>query len=53
MSANHETGVSLKEITMTQLETRYIIKNRKAEARKECEVRLVYRGTAYKKTVTV
>jgi len=36
---------------MSDLEKRYIIKEQKNFIRKEKEVALCYRGTAYKKTV--
>tara|TARA_B100000035_G_scaffold204119_1_gene174582 strand:+ start:212 stop:328 length:117 start_codon:yes stop_codon:yes gene_type:complete len=36
---------------MSDLEKRYIIKELQAFSRKEKEVALCYRGTAYKKTV--
>jgi hypothetical protein len=36
---------------MTQLEARHIVNNKAKNTRKEKEVLLVYRGTAYKKQV--
>ena len=46
-----ERGLGLFVRTMSDLEKRYIIKEQKNFIRKEKEVALCYRGTAYKKTV--
>ena len=51
--AQHETGLCLTENLMTQTEARNIVNKKASLLRKEKEVKLVYRGTAYKKTVTV
>ena len=51
--AQHETGLCLTENQMTQTEARNIVNKKQSLIRKEKEVKLVYRGTAYKKTVTV
>lgn len=42
-----ERGQDLKEIQMTNIEARYITNAKSAKERKEKEVKLVYRGTAY------
>ena len=51
MISQHETGLCLTEIKMTQVEARNIINNKAKADRNEKEVCLVYRGTSYKKTV--
>ena len=53
MITQHETGLCLTENQMTQIEARNIVNKKVSLLRKEKEVKLVYRGTAYKKTVTV
>ena len=52
MITQHETGLCLTETTMTQVQARNIVNNKAKSARKEKEIRLVYRGTSYKKQVS-
>ena len=52
MISQHETGLCLTETTMTQVQARNIVNNKAKADRKDKEIRLVYRGTSYKKQVS-
>ena len=48
-----ERGLDYWRLTMSDLEKRYILKRYNDLLRQQKEVKLCYRGTAYKKTVEV